>query len=234
MAHLNSLRVLCLTLLRKRLSRGFMGLSIEDIRNPARQSGFEHVNRIGGANQSDKQWRASWRTSATVNTDRGTSRRIPEEAAQDYCDHVNGGQIAYAVLKRVAKTDRPEKPRREISEREKRLRRELRMELSSNPASRLHDPLCYLIAESGGAFVKIGYADYSVYSRLDSLQTGNPRELHLIATLPGGQETENKLHAKFIASNVVNEWFTPTREMLKEFGLTRRSFRDRLTRKVCV
>ncbi len=75
-------------------------LTIEDIRNPKRNSGFNHVNSAGtgrGARPSaatiGKWWRA--RAYGGKLDKAGTSwigpmRSSPEEAAQDYCDHVNG------------------------------------------------------------------------------------------------------------------------------------------------
>lgn len=83
-------------------------LTIEDIRNPARQSGFDHVNsgRGGsgdGANRSER-WRASCNVKDGGHADhsgykkwRGPLRGAPELAAQDYCDYRNG-QVGSAAL----------------------------------------------------------------------------------------------------------------------------------------
>lgn len=89
----------------------------------------------------------------------------------------------------------------------------------------MHDPVCYLIGIKNDIYaVKVGYADYNVYSRLDSLQTGNPRQLVLLGTLPGGIETEKRLHAKHAEANILQEWFRPRAALLSEFGLTVREY----------
>lgn len=74
-------------------------LTTEDIQNSARKSGFDYVgpNEKGGPTRNGRRpsWRAS-RGSRKTGTSgleygwRGPSRATPEEAAQDYCDYVNG------------------------------------------------------------------------------------------------------------------------------------------------
>lgn len=70
-------------------------LTIEDIRNSDRKSGFDHVNASSkGAGRSDPNWWTAVIYGGTQNKAgvawRGRRRRIAEEAAQDYCDYVNG------------------------------------------------------------------------------------------------------------------------------------------------
>jgi hypothetical protein len=63
-------------------------VTIEDIRNPSRQSGFEHV---GNATTKGRTTRYRAQVGGTAaNAWRGPSRKTAEEAAQDYCDYVNG------------------------------------------------------------------------------------------------------------------------------------------------
>ena len=83
-----------------KLARGEK-LTIEDIRNPARSSGFDHVSSAKGGSKPgngndnwSEKWRAALGSRATAKDRaqswRGPSRKFPETAAQDYCDYVNG------------------------------------------------------------------------------------------------------------------------------------------------
>jgi hypothetical protein len=56
-------------------------------------------------------------------------------------------------------------------------------------------------------------------ARCAGLQTGNPRELVMVAFKPGSEIQEKKLHAQFIELNVLGEWFTLTDDIKKEFSL---------------
>lgn len=218
-------------------------LIIEDIRNPQRQSGFDYVKFTLPQHNTTKPYNARTRRVPRIGVDAaktktesdrwwGPRRATAEEAAQDYCDYVNGNRIsAPTSLATVDKTARPNGTKRVLSERERRLRSELRAELRRNPPQRLHEPVCYLVGvKNDRTAVKIGYADYNVYSRLDSLQTGNPRELRLLGTLPGGIETEKRLHAKYIHHNVLQEWFRPSSALLGEFGLTWADYTEKVFR----
>lgn len=200
-------------------------LTIDDIRKSGNRSGFAQV-RSASAGPNGGGQTCLWKSYHYATNWRGPYRRLPEEAAQDYCDYVNGNAVqASATLATVDKSARPQKRQRTISDRERRLRKELKLEQDRNPPARMHEPICYLVGIKGDVYaVKIGYADYNVYSRLDSLQTGNPRELILLATLPGGMETERKLHAKFQNLNILQEWFRPSRELLLAFGMSCREY----------
>lgn len=57
-----------------------------------------------------------------------------------------------------------------------------------------------------GDFVKIGSADH-VGSRLDSLTTGNPYPLKLLAAIWGSTTDERRLHRIFQSDRVKGEWF---------------------------
>ena len=206
-----------------------MTLTIEDIRNPARKSGFNYVSSASPGPNSQggpaTYWRAERGRPAHTGTTggwRGRCRATPEEAAQEYCDHMSSGAApsAPAMLKRAVKQERPDSPRRTLTARERKLRKHLQAEMALNPIKALHPPVCYLVGIKGDqSAVKIGHADYNVFSRLDSLQTGNSRQLTLLATLIGGSEKESELHRKYQDYNVLNEWFKPHVLLLREFGL---------------
>lgn len=57
-----------------------------------------------------------------------------------------------------------------------------------------------------GDSVKIGVA-VDVRKRLSSLQTGNPAPLSLMASMPGDEKAERKLHKQFSADRLSGEWF---------------------------
>lgn len=80
----------------------------------------------------------------------------------------------------------------------------------------------YFIQEEGGSQLnKIGHTSgvdpvEAVRRRLDSLQTGNPHRLKILAILgtPRPQRTESSLHERFKSTRKVGEWFQPTPELM--------------------
>ncbi len=70
----------------------------------------------------------------------------------------------------------------------------------------------YFIESGCGGPIKIGYAG-NPYTRLDTLQCGNPDELYLLAVIPGDQVDEKNLHRRFRLDNTVGEWFAPSPEL---------------------
>lgn len=78
-------------------------ITIDDLRNDERKSGFDHVNSAMGRNNIIPIWRAAagGRAVHTVGAAwRGPTRRTAKEAAQDYCDYVNGGRVIEYVKTR--------------------------------------------------------------------------------------------------------------------------------------
>ncbi len=66
----------------------------------------------------------------------------------------------------------------------------------------------YFIQEQGdGGAIKIGCTAGDPRARLATLQTGNSRRLHLLASIPGGAAEEAALHERFAAYRVSGEWF---------------------------
>lgn len=61
--------------------------------------------------------------------------------------------------------------------------------------------------------VKIGFTDRAVGKRLAALQTGNPRELRVVALTNGDRDTETYLHRRFAASRMCGEWFKWSAEL---------------------
>lgn len=65
----------------------------------------------------------------------------------------------------------------------------------------------YFIQEEDGP-VKIGRADYPA-SRLASMQSGNPRELHMLGWFEAPAEVERQLHSLLSQYRIRGEWFEP-------------------------
>jgi hypothetical protein len=64
----------------------------------------------------------------------------------------------------------------------------------------------YFIEDELGP-IKIGFSNKGVYGRLESMFTSNPRELKILAVMPGSRLTEKRLHQLFQTSRIRNEWF---------------------------
>ena len=206
-----------------------------DLRNPRALSGYAHVpvhpysgkfsarlERKHPTRQgSQRIWSGPWRDTA-------------REAAQDYCDYVNNGGAVSSTPKLKSAGHKRSTPatRKPRSKRQKRIS-ELRAELRRLEATeRKGRPgRVYLIGELyKTAFEqrdpsRINIINYAVKighttdERIAGLQTGNPRNLVLLAERPGTKADEKALHAKYIGDNVLHEWFRPTLAVLLEFGL---------------
>ena len=59
----------------------------------------------------------------------------------------------------------------------------------------------------GGKFVKIGYTEQPVATRLAAIQTGCPYPLRVLATVPGDTYLERDLHRMFSSWRTHGEWF---------------------------
>lgn len=64
----------------------------------------------------------------------------------------------------------------------------------------------YVLRGRPKSAVKIGIAR-DVEARIATLQTGNPDELHLLASFPGSQAHETALHRYLQAERIRGEWF---------------------------
>lgn len=73
-----------------------------------------------------------------------------------------------------------------------------------------HSSKVYFISD--GEAVKIGISK-NPNRRLSQLQTGHPRRLTLVATLPGGLDEEMQLHGRFRAHHLSGEWFSDCPEI---------------------
>jgi len=71
----------------------------------------------------------------------------------------------------------------------------------------------YFIQDEGGE-IKIGYSDGNPYLRLNAFRTGNPRDLKLLVSVPGGAAEEKALHERFASLRMRGEWFRPDPQLL--------------------
>jgi hypothetical protein len=74
--------------------------------------------------------------------------------------------------------------------------------------------LVYFVRDPEEGSIKIGYTKVPIERRLQQLQTGNPRELTLLACVPGTTLDESRLHARFACDLERGEWFRPSPELL--------------------
>lgn len=196
-------------------------LSTVDLERPDLQSGYAHVNSARGSKSKTDSWRASRGAGYPGRPKwRGPIRKDPRAAAQDYCDLINSGAAgtpATPTLKSAGHNGK-RKPIRRDEEVEYALGvlRDARGERDGKQG------YVYLIIEvnpGGGLhYGKVGFST-NPQARVAELQTGNPRPLALHCITKGTVEDEAALHAKYIAENVLQEWFHITKDLLLEFDL---------------
>lgn len=66
--------------------------------------------------------------------------------------------------------------------------------------------------------IKIGWSSSLTDSRIAALQIGNPNLLTMVATLPGSQEDERRLHLYFGHLHVRGEWFVRDADLIEYIG----------------
>lgn len=188
----------------------------QDIANDDRQSGYDHV---GFTRDVAKPYHAQvygGKNNAAGHAWQGPARATAFEAAQDYCDHMNGqpGRPKPAARKRPAAT--PRTPRDKLGD-DHEVQAALGV-LRDARAQRRHLSQGYVYLISDGTAVKVGYST-KPEARVNELQTGNPRELLLLAKKQGTEVTEATLHNRFIDDNLILEWFRPSTALLSWFGV---------------
>jgi hypothetical protein len=73
----------------------------------------------------------------------------------------------------------------------------------------------YFAEQVGGRLVKIGWTAGCPKRRVQSLQTGSPKKLRLLGTIPAeSQEDEKRLHTQFADLRVHGEWFKRSKAIL--------------------
>jgi hypothetical protein len=183
-----------------------------DIQNPICKSGYAFVHystEIGHTRPKPFQ--------AKINGGKvwyGPRRATAIEAAQDYCDWINGSTIVIPSprLKSAGhftiKEDKGEVSAKKV---------EAYQLLAEATADEGNDPSGYVYVITDGTAVKIGKSAGHPQNRLKGLQTGNPRLLRLIAWayVPDRKAAEVEMHVKFQSKNVLGEWFEYDEAILK-------------------
>lgn len=81
----------------------------------------------------------------------------------------------------------------------------------------IEERVYFLQAEDGGP-IKIGYSR-DVGKRVRTLQAGSSRRLRVLAMLPGGADTEARLHERYASLRCHGEWFVPAEPLLDHVRL---------------
>lgn len=71
----------------------------------------------------------------------------------------------------------------------------------------------YFVSAGEGGPIKIGWSQ-DVGRRIEELQTANPHNLILLATLRGTMADEARFHSMFARFQMQSEWFEPAQEIL--------------------
>ena len=192
-------------------------LTPSDIKKPSNKSGFAHVTSASpGPNAGGgyvERWRAVFKGAGSGQTHAyGPVRRLPVQAAQDYCDYVNGDPARLTLA--LKRTSNPKAARDPIDDGE--VKAALGVLRDARAQRRKLPGFVYLITD--GTAVKVGYS-VKPQARVSELQTGNPRELRLLATKAGTEADEAAIHQQFMADNLLLEWFKPSAALYGVFGL---------------
>lgn len=196
-------------------------LTPNDIRNPKRKSGFDHVTYAASpAYPAKKPYQADVNAGGSHNQRafKGPRRATALEAAWDYCNYVNGSPLVQPTARLKSAEHNGKRAKRSVPsdiEAARGMIRDYEAQVRGDVQGYV-----YLIAEvppGGGLhYVKIGYS-VNPEARVVELQTANPRTLKLLYAMPGTEADEKALHAKYIKQNVLQEWFIVSKEMLLEF-----------------
>lgn len=193
----------------------------KDIQNSARVSGYDHVgyNVQSGKKRPPKPFQAvvygGSRSKAGMAWI-GRRRATALEAAQDYCDYMNGKGVTPAPQLRSA----GHTGKRDSLPSDPEVQAALGVLRDAKGQREGRQGYVYLIIEvndgGGLTFGKVGYST-NPRARVAELQTGNPRKLRLHLAKPGTLLDEAELHAKYAHLNVLQEWFRLTKELLLEW-----------------
>ena len=85
--------------------------------------------------------------------------------------------------------------------------------------------MIYFLSILEGEYIKIGYTAQCVKKRMSALQTGNPYDIEVIATVEGTLKQEKEVHRSLksvferlkVFNNPVNEWYPGKNPIIKAF-----------------
>ncbi len=93
------------------------------------------------------------------------------------------------------------------------------VELSGKKSFQNGGVVIYFIQDSEVLNIKVGFTasqeTLAAEVRRKQLQTGNPSLLVVLASMPGTEEDEGRLHKQFHKHRVGGEWFRPVPDLLK-------------------
>lgn len=212
-------------------------LQVHELTNPAMKSGYEHVVFHDGGNPANAKpyYAQGGRGNTHGNVPpgerarwRGPRRSTVLEAAQDYCDYVNGNP---SVTSSPTLVSAGHTGKRTALPRDPEVQAALGVLRDRRGEREGHQGYVYCIGEAYGmhgdtlisgrrvqSAVKIGFST-NPEARVPELQTGNPRRLILLGKIKGTRDDEAALHAKYATLNILQEWFRPTAALLSEFGM---------------
>lgn len=195
-----------------------MMLTVESLKNPVRKSGYDHVQQHPQETRK-KRYRAI--SNGATGPGRGMGwggpfRATAEEAAQDYCEWFNAGGTRNHPS--ANKLNYPGHATRRSTAKDPEEEAALGVLRDVRAQRKGRQGYVYLIAVKGDPLaVKIGYS-VNPEARVGELQTGNPRELYLLAKMPGTLADEKAIHTKFKHKNLIGEWFKGHLEVINEFN----------------
>jgi hypothetical protein len=105
------------------------------------------------------------------------------------------------------------KHRREVGRKNQKKYREENPNYLNRIWDNSREPKIYFIQAASGP-IKIGTTKKRAQRRLEELQIANHETLTLLATIPGDQQTEVKLHEQFKHLLIRGEWFRPGEDLL--------------------
>jgi Meiotically up-regulated gene 113 len=198
-------------------------LTIEDIRNPKRKSGFDHVTRSADTHRQRRTKNFLAKVYGRKGDGfgivwQGPRRLTARESAQDYCDYVNSGAATPVPrVKSAGHSGRRSVADAVVNDSDYRAALGYIRDVRAQTEGKQGYVYCVGEAEGVAPLVKIGYST-NPEARVAELQTGNGRLLFLLGYFAGTMDDESKLHAKYLKDNTLQEWFRPSNELLSEFG----------------
>jgi hypothetical protein len=193
-------------------------LTPRDIRDTKLKAGYKHVNIF--KNGTFRAQAYGGKRTQAGHAWYGPVRKTAREAAQDYCNYINSGKAPLPPSNKSAGHKRPSQPRRSVPSDIRAARGMIRDWEAQQKKGVQGYVYCIAQVTSGGGIqaVKIGYS-VAPAKRVPELQTGNPDMLKLLCMKKGTENDEKALHRKYRHRNILQEWFSPTKEMLLEFDL---------------
>lgn len=198
-------------------------LTVDDLHNPARKTGFNYVKK--SSTVKSRPFQAQKFGGPSTDGKRGSGllwcgpyRLTAEEAAQDYCEYING-LVEQPQAAPTLNTPGHVRRKSVVNERDPEEEAAWGVIRDRNAQRAGRQGYVYCIGVTSDPYaVKVGYS-VNPEARVGELQTGNPRILVLLGKKEGTLEDERALHAKYIRDNTVGEWFKTSPALLGEFGL---------------